>query len=204
MKRIVQYGGFFCLCLFFLTGCGQAKVPEAMESSAVSVTKEGTVKAWLVDVFDKDYYALSELEKMAAEEAAAYNTLHRIGEAAAVEVEKVEVLEDGSGKVVVTMEYDGTESFSEFNESLLFYGTVAEAAAAGYDLDAELSPVKEGEALTKEGLQAMQDGYLLITDEKARIYCPRRITHISSGATLLPDGAVDALSAEDTVYILMK
>lgn len=197
-----------CICLLFcaglLAGCGQAKVPEVVETSSIAVTKEGEVTSYLVDIFDKDYYTVDGLTKMAVEEAADYNTEHGVSEEMPVIVEKVELLTDGSDKIVVIHKFNSTDTFEDYTEGILFYGTVAQAQAKGYSLSASLIDVKKDAALTKEELLGASDKHILITDRKVKLYCPQTVTHVSNGAVLGTDGSVDATAAEGTVYILMK
>lgn len=197
--------GVCMLAAFMLVGCGQAKVPEIVNVTSIAVTEEGTVTSYLVDVFDKDYYNISDLASMATEEVAEYNTAHQTGETTPVTLDKVEALADGSGKVVVTHTYDSADTFTDYNEgSVLFYGTVADAVKEGYDLDVVLNSVKDDAIYIESQILQEQDRYVLITDEKAVLYAPKKVTHISENAVYREDGSVDASQAEGTVVILMK
>lgn len=193
-----------CICIFFLTGCGQAKTPDIIDSPTIAVADNGTVTSHLVGVFNEDYYDVSGLTDMAVKEAAAYNTENQIGDTVPVTVVSVEALTDGSGKVVVTLRYDSAETFSDYNDSILFYGTVAQALAEGYKLEGKLTDVKKQEPLTGEQLSKESGRKILITDQKVKLYCPHKVTHMSEGAVLGTDGSVDATLAEEDVYILMK
>ncbi len=194
--------GIFATLAF--VGCGQAKVPNEVDVTSIAIADDGAVTSYLVEVFDKDYYDISELTSMAITEAAEYNTQKQFGEAVPVVVDKVEALEDGSRKVVVTHKYDSVDTFSDFNGSVLFYGTVQEAVDAGYDLDRALKSVKDEETVLKEQLLANAEKHLVITDENARIYCPEKVSHISEGAVYESDGSVDTTQTDETVVILMK
>ena len=181
----------FCafLCALLLTGCGQAKVPDVVDTPSLAVDKDGTVTSYLVDVFDKEYYNIDGLAAMVSEEAAAYNAQKQSGETEPVFVEKVEELEDGSGKVVVVLKYDSTDTFSDYNNGVLFYGTIAQAQEEGYELEA--ADAEDGQ-------------YVLITDQKVKLYCPRKAVRAGGGAVLEEDGSVDASAAENMAYVFMK
>lgn len=196
--------GVCLLVMFMLAGCGQAKQPDVVDATSLVVTDKGEVTSYLVGEFDKEYYSISELTNMAVSEAAEYNTEHQTKETIPVTVEKVEALESDSDKVVLVHKYDSTESFMEYDESILFYGTVKDAEAAGYDLNVVLKNVKDGTLFSEAQLLQESDRYLLITDEKAKIYCPKKVTHVSDNAVYEEDGSVDGTQAEGTVYILMK
>ena len=141
---------------------------------------------------------------MAVEEAAEYNMEHQTGEEVPLTVDKVELLEDGSERVVVVHKYNNTDTYMEYNKSILFYGTVSDALNQGYNLDVILKNVKDDTLFAKDQLLQNPDKYLLITDARALIYCPGKVTHISEGGVYKPDGTVDTSASEETVIILMK
>lgn len=204
MNKYRKIGVTACiLTVLTLAGCGRAKVPDVMNETSIAIAKDGTVTSYLVEDFDKEYYDISELASMAITEAADYNTQNQTGEMVLVTVDKVEVLEDGSGKVMVTHKYNNSETFTDYNDSVLFYGTVQEAVNAGYGLDAVKS-VKDDTILSEEELVQNAEKHVIITKEKVKIYCPEKVTHVSEGAAVVADGSVDATQAQDTVVILMK
>lgn len=205
MNNNKRNGAIVCiLAVLMLAGCGEAKVPEVVSDTSLAVANDGTVTSYLVDKFDKEYYSISDLTAMAVGEAAEYNTEHQSGETIPLKVEKVEALSDGSNKVVVTHKYNSTETYEDYNEAVLFYGTVTEAVNAGYQMDIILKGVKDGAIYTEEQLLQNADKHLLITDAKAVIYCPKRVAYISDGAVYHEDGSVDASQAEGIVFLLMK
>lgn len=201
MKRFMRFVFSLCLTAVFLTGCGQAGVPEEIETSAIAVSGKGKITAYLVADFDKAYYDLSELTSMATEEAAEFNAAKQAGDVASVVVEKVELL--GEAKVKLTYQFDSWKVYSEFNEGMLFYGTVKEAAEKGYTSGAVLKSVKDGSVMSEEELLQNGDKMLIVTDAAADIYCPEKVTHVSDGASLNEDGSV-AVQTENIVYILLK
>ncbi len=187
-----------------MAGCGQTKVPDAVEVTSIAITDKGEVTSYLVEAFDKEYYDLSELTSMANSEVAEYNAENQQGETIPVVVEKVEVLENDSSKVRLIQKYSSTDVFMDYNESVLYYGTVEDAVNAGYDLDIVLKSVKDSTLLSKEQLLQETDKYLLVTDENAVIYCPKKVTYVSEGAVYREDGTVDATQTEGITVILMK
>lgn len=191
-----------CLCLIFLAGCGEAKVPDVVDVPSVSVGKEGDVTVWQVGVFDRDDYVLSELQAMAVEEAGRFNS--SMQKEAAVAIEKVEELNDGSGKVVVTYRFDGWESCTAYLEEELFFGTMSEAVLRGFGSGITLKSVKDDAVLPEGQLMQDTDSNLLVTDMKANVYCPGKVTHISDGARVNPDGSVDTSGADGRIYILYR
>lgn len=193
------------ICLLLLTGCGGTQMPDTIEETTLSVDEEGKITAYLVESFDKEYYDAEELKTMAVEEAAAYNTDAEMGTVVPISVEGVELLESGN-EVKVTYRYSDADTYELHTEGVLFYGTVTEALEAGYDMkDVSMSSVKDGEPVVPAWVAVeAADKHILITDQKAQIYSPYKVTHISVGAVCKEDGSVDTTQAEGEVYILMK
>lgn len=214
MKRNRWFAALVCMLAVISVGCGQAGVQGAVESTTISVDKNGGLTYYLVENFDKDYYRLSELSAMAMDEADEFNG--SAGEKGSVAVDKVETLQEDSSldsretRVLIVYRFDGYASFNEFKEKTVrmegsfFYGTVNEAFNRGYVTKALLKSVKDETMKTEEQLKQEGTKKLIITDEKAVIYCPARVTYLSDGAVLNEDGSVDTSAADGTVYILLK
>lgn len=200
MKRCSRLAAVICLCALGLTGCKEADVPGV---STVYVSRKGQISACFVEDFTEDYYSLAELTEMAVTEAAEYNAATQ-GKKAAVKLEKVELLPDDSSKIMVSYRFDGWESYTVFNQETLFYGTVGEAVAEGFGVDVILKSVADGSLYAGDQLGRATDRYVIITDVKADICCPGKVTHISEDATVNEDGSVDTSGTKGVVYILMK
>ncbi|MBR1931171.1 MAG: hypothetical protein IJ833_06820 [Lachnospiraceae bacterium] len=203
MKKVGRIGVFACLALLF-AACGQAKLPETVDVTSLAVTDDGEVLSYLVDEFDKDYYSITDLTSMAMEEATEYNESHSdSSDTYPVTVNKVEMLSDSEGKVVLSHKFDSTETYARYNDQVLFYGTVGDAILAGYDLSGGVKNVKDGSVINEE--QMMQDGgrKVLITDVKAVLYAPGRVAAISDGV-YNENGTVDTAKAQGNVIILLK
>lgn len=207
MKRISRTVLGVLLTALMMTGCGEARVPDTIDKPMIAIAKNGTVTEYLVGEFSaKTYYSISGLSSMAAEEAAAYNTANQTGTSVPVKLEKVEALEDGSGRVCIVYQYDSAESYTGFNEGSLFYGTVGEAVSQGYSVDTGLQGVSGGEAqaLTAEQLKQATDRRLIIAPKGVFVYCPGKVEYISGTASMAEDGSVDTTAADSPVYILLK
>lgn len=202
MKKIVWLAVHLCLCAVFLASCGAAKLPEVIQEPTVSITKEGTAAVWLVGDFDKNYYNLSELTSMAVEEAGQFSA-SRGSEDSAV-VEKVELLQNDSSKVVVSYRFSDCDSCGDFLGNVLFYGTVREAIQKGFGTDVIMRSISDNTLFTEAQLKEAADKYVVITDIKANIYCPREVTHVSNGALVNEDGSINPSVVEGAVYILLK
>ncbi|MCI9144006.1 MAG: hypothetical protein HFH87_15550 [Lachnospiraceae bacterium] len=199
MKRVGKFTVIICLCIVFLSGCGETKVPDVVDKPTVSVGKNGEVTVWQIGEFEKAYYNAAELAAMAEQEAAAYNA--EKGKEAAVTIEKVEPLE--GGRVTVVYRFDGWETCSDYMGETFFFGTVKDAETNGFDTgtgDVSMISVKDGSVRTTWDAAEK----VLITDMKADIYCPGRVEYISEGASVNADGSIRPSQEEGPVYILLK
>ncbi len=196
MKKRVRAALCGCAIALLLSGCGGSAVPETVEETTILLNRDGSVTYYLAGMFDREYYDLTELADMAKEEAAEFS---RTNGASAVSVEKAEYAPGDSQSVVITYRFADCGSFQTFQESSFFYGTTVEAAAAGYrTADVTLQDADGAETSVEKG------GKLIVTAEKAYIYCPAKVLGASGGAVIREDGSVDTTAAEGIVYILLK
>lgn len=139
-NRIKKFltAGLSGLLILSLTGCGQAaKLPETVENTSLVVEKDGKVTSYLVNTFDKDFYNLDGLTQMVEEEAEEFNATHTEATENPMNVKTVQALGDGA-LVQVVQEFADTDSYAEYNEQDLFYGTRVEALAQGLTVNREL------------------------------------------------------------------
>lgn len=205
MSKYRKVGVCLLLCTFMLAGCGQAKLPEAVEVDTIAVDKEGVVNSYLVRDFDKDYYEIEGLRTMAIEEAAEYNTANAKGNDTPVVVENVDLITGAGTRARVEYTYSSADAFSDFSGNELFYGTVEYAVASGAWQSTSLVSVKDKTEVTADYVTEKASGnHVIITDAKAMIYCPYAVTHISEGAVLNEDGSVDPSLVDGECVILMK
>ncbi len=206
-NRIKKFlaAGLSGLLILALTGCGQtAKLPETVVNTSLVVEKDGKVTSYLVNTFDKDFYTLDGLEEMVREEAEEFNAAHKDAEAEAMTVRSVQML-DGGAMVQVVQEFDSADSYAEYNEQDLFYGTRVEALAQGLNVNLELVNVADGTPADSEKLnKALEKNHLIITNASAYIYCPYPVLYVSEGVVMGEDGYVDASQSDGVVTILMK
>lgn len=204
MKKVMKINVVFVLCIMVLTGCGQAGMPEVVTETSLEISDQGEITSCLVGDFNKTYYNVSELTDMVMTDAAEYNTVNQTGETTLITVEKVELMPENGSKVLVIRKYNNSQTYMDYNESTMFYGTVEEALGEGYSLDVTLTANKDGSTMTAQELAAATERYIIITQDRANIYAPKAVTHISSGAAMNEDGSVNTRDAEDLVYILLK
>ena len=188
-----------------LSGCGQtAKLPEEVVNTSLVVEKDGKVISYLVNTFDKDFYSLDGLEEMVKNEAEEFNAAHADTPEEALTVKTVQALGDGS-MVQVVQEFDSADSYAEYNDQDLFYGTRVEALAEGISVDLGLVSAADGTPAEEQKLnKALDKNHMIITNASAYIYCPYPVLYLSEGVVMGEDGYVDASQSDGVVTILMK
>lgn len=206
-NRIKKFlaAGLSGLLILSLTGCGQAaKLPETVVNTSLVVEKDGKVTSYLVNTFDKEFYNLDGLTQMVEEEAEEFNAAHTEVTENPLTVKTVQALEGGS-MVQVVQEFADTDSYAEYNEQELFYGTRVEALAEGISVDLGLVSAADGTPAEEQKLdKALEKNHLIITNASAYIYCPYPVLYLSEGVVMGEDGYVDASQSDGVVTILMK
>ena len=204
-NRIKKFltAGLSGLLILSLTGCGQAaKLPETVVNTSLVVEKDGKVTSYLVNTFDKDFYNLDGLTQMVEEEAEEFNATHTEATENPMNVKTVQVLGDGV-MVQVVQEFADTDSYAEYNEQDLFYGTRVEALAQGLTVNRELVNAADGTPADSEKLdKALEKNHLIITNASAYIYCPYPVLYISEGV-VMGEGWVCGSSQSDGVVTIL-
>ena len=182
--------------LLTMTGCGE----KSREVTSVTIDKEGHISNVIYEEFDKDYYDVNELSDMASKEISEYNAEYIDPR---ITLEGVEVTEESS-LARVSMTYENSTDFSNFNDEDLFYGTIGEALEAGYQVSSELI---DNNGVKIEGSFAADhpDRHIIITNDKSNIIAPFNIEYMSKGVTLI--GKKEAKlsdSTADSIQLLLS
>lgn len=160
-----------------LCACGKE---SAAEETFVKFEKDGAVVSTIIEDFDETLYNVEDLKTMVLSEAASYNSVS--GEKS-ISVDKLEAKD---GRVTVTMTFAGAEKYADFNEKVLFCGTISEAYAAGCDFDITLNSAKQdGGQIGKEEILAMNDYQIIILEEPITVVTPSKIIYASSNVEIL-------------------
>ena len=208
-----RYGKFLATILiltsfmiFGLTGCGEKEVIPVTEPT-VEITADGELIAYLVEDFDKEYYGLGELDTMVREEVADFVREQALVTETGKEgltVESVAMAADGSKRVVVALKFANDEIYADYFDVEAFYGTVAEAEAAGYGLSAALTSVKDGELFTDESAKKNSRRKILVIEDAVVVRCPKDVLFVGTNASLTEEGFVDCTQGEGLKLIIMK
>ena len=184
------------MVMLALCACGQEK--EA-ETTSVKIEKDGTVVNTIIEEFDESLYNVDALKSMVLSEAAAFNSS---SEGNSISVDK---LEAADGKVTVVMTFSGASDYSEFNEKILFYGTVLEGYEAGLDLNISLiSAQKDGGEIGKEEILQMGESNLIVLEEPVNVITPSKIMYASENVVVLSDKSAKVLDNGEAAYLILK
>lgn len=182
--------------VLFLGGCAFGK---EVDTTTITVEKDGTVVETIIEDFDKDYYQSDELEQMVTEEIDAYN--ETAGE------EKVKLVsfeqDEESGQIRLEMEYASASDYQQMNGEELFCGTVSEAYAAGY----AFSPVLDqqtGSAVSGSDILEMGDKKIVIAEEAVNIRTSGKISYASEGVSVSDKTATLPDDGELLSYIIYE
>lgn len=181
-----------------MMGCSFGKAEITKDT--VTIEKNGKVTETLVDVFDRDYYNLPELEEMAKEEIQMYN--------ATVGDHKVTYLSGSEGDdrtVQMKLEYSDPDCYAEFNDTSFFYGTVTEAYKAGCGLDLELHDAKdESQQIGLDDLLGMGNRHMLWMEQDSNVVLPSDIIYVSQNVTSVDGKQADVNYDGNPVVIICK
>jgi hypothetical protein len=197
----------FVLCILLLVGCSKKPEPGPITETTLVVAINGSITYYLVEDFDKDYYDVLELNRMAAEEAAAYN--EALGRSAQedplVEVLSVEMVRDGSQKVVLQYALRDAEAFTDFFGFQLFYGTIAQAGARDLLIPEGIYDTGDtSHILHQTELSALSNWHVIITNGKGKVIPPKSPKYLNTGARLQEDGSVALDAEEGEMFIIFK
>lgn len=199
-----------------LIGCGE-KMPliSEAEGNMIYLTKDGKVTAFLVESFDKEYYSETELEKMILSEVEDYNSQAGAGsqkeEGQPVVLtdilspeEKQEMGLNDAKTITVQLDYVSAQDYSAYNDTLLYWGTVAQAKTDGYPIQKDLSSPADGSALTKAQAQEMGENHLLVLQESIPVQVPYKVLYVSSGVTVEGNTVTFDGTEGGFAYVIMK
>lgn len=172
MKKSRRLAALF-LMTFCLAGCGEKFEPT---ESTIYVTKKGEVKSAVMESFEEDYYNFSELTDEVEDEVKAYCLDKN------EEVMTVESLTQSDDMVTLLMNYQTVGAYEEFNETLLFNGTMQEAVKAGYVPEVLYDTEGQENVYDAESMDGLK---VIITEENVCIQTSGKIKYVSDNVILL-------------------
>jgi len=205
MKRRI---GILCILMILagsLAGCGGEKSASGSgggaERNVVEIKKDGAVTNTIEEELNPDYYDVEALKEFVVRESNQYN--HDEG-ADKVSIKKIDMKDD---MVTVTMECQTAEDFGMFNGYPFFYGTVAEAYEAGYNLDMQFRG-GDGESITKDELLEMGSRRIVIVelpkDETLTVSTGSKILYYAGDAVTEVNKSEADMAGEGTACLIFK
>lgn len=174
MKKEVRFVAVLSAAAVMMSGCSSF----SPEETAVSVGKDGSIKAAVIEQLDQDYYKEDEL-KTSIDQAVAEFT-EEYGEDS-VSVEKYETKERN---VTLMMEYADADTYAKFNHVTFFTGDMVAAGGAGYDFDTTFQSVEKGkvtdDAVSSDEVLNSYNYNVVILQESMGVEVPGNIVYVSS------------------------
>ncbi len=183
---------FTMLCVLAagtVTACGAS---FQVSDSTVYITKKGTVIGAAIEDFNEEYYDEKELETYISESVDTYVASNGDG---SVELDRFQTKSGEEGtEAQLYLNYASYIDYAQFNDVVLFAGTLEKALEEGYTFDHKFQKAQEGklagsleaqEFLEEEGLKA------IIIGEQIRVKIDGKVRYVSdSGAKLLAEDVV--------------
>lgn len=182
-----------------VSGCGSTKEP--LNVTNLQIDDAGVVVHTIIEDFDTSVYSLSGLETMISEEITAYES-ETGAEAGSITLVSSVMSETEANKLTVTMQFADTEAYAVFNGVEAFYGTVAEAKEAGYDLEALhfADTSDEAKAVSLSEINNVDTTHIFISNENIPVSLPEKILYTSGNVELADKYTVNNIpQPEETV-----
>lgn len=112
----------------------------------------------------------------------------------------------------LTVKFDDTKTYSDFNDETLYQGSVVEAVADGYTFPEHFYPVKDGKLKRKQPIRISidDDSYkVVITSESIDVAVSGKVAYVSGNNVKIKDEktvSIQKENADDTslTYIVYK
>ena len=186
--------------MMLVTGCGTKE-----DRTTLHIKDGGKVVENITEDFNQDNYDEKELKTFIEQQIEDYkkesgNNVKSGGFA----VEE--------GKAYLTVKFDDTKAYSDFNDETLYQGSVVEAVADGYTFPGHFYPVKDGK-LKKKATDKNIDGddsyKVVITSESIDVAVSGKVAYVSGNNVKIKDEktvSIQKENADDTslTYIVYK
>lgn len=166
-KRVIALA---LLSVLFLSGCG-----DDANVSQLTIDKDGAVKSYIVEDFTASYYNAEELQTGVTEDI---NYFNEENDGTVIELTKFAYEE---GVVKATIKYQNADLYEKFNEETLFVGTIEEAVAENYQINANFYDAKNPENKVKFADIKDEDYHIMIFTEAVNIKVPNKVLYVSEG-----------------------
>lgn len=185
--------------MLLLNGCGGI---EKMESSTITVNKEGMVTTKLMEEFLDEPYDAAELESTITEWVNIYNAENGEEQVTLKEVD----VKEGIAKVM--MDYTSDEAYRGFNQVDFFSGTVKQALEEGYGFAGDFVDMDGADVADGTIPQTCEKQYVIIIREPLDVLVPGKIRYVSKNMKVQSkkiatyEGTDDAVVTDAYGYVI--
>ena len=196
MKRVILVISALLITMTLL-GCGSDD-SDTLESTLI-FSKKGAVTNVIVEPFTKDYYDVDGLRTFFNEKVNEYKTS---GEKGTIALSDIEIK---GGVAKATLDFDSAQTYQDFYNTELFYGTINDAYDAGYTLNITLKEVNGKETISKNDLMEMQKKKIIIVSEKIAVVSKNKIKYASANVEVIDKNNV-RISSDSTglAYLVLE
>lgn len=178
MRKVVKTLALTVLILG-VSGCGKKDAPDI---KSLSFDKNGEIIHQVVGASDQDYYQIqmADLEEFVTGRVEEYCSEN--GEKKVV----LESAEERDGSILLNFRYASPEDYSGFNYRKLYVGSLADAADAGYELEAVPFVSVDGDASEIGYIEEWETKQLIVLETKSGeemlVNLPGKTLYINQGA----------------------
>ena len=161
MKKVL-YILLLITCIPILTGCKKnlELTLENTDRSTLLVKEDGKIQAAILDVFDKDYYDITEFTQFINQEVESYNE------------------KNGEGTIILT--YNSIKDYTSFNHVEGDLLSVQDAKSSDLNLP-EIFYNKKGASLSKEEALEKDKNFVFYLKENIKVLVNGKIQYHSNG-----------------------
>lgn len=184
-----------------------ANVPAT--NHKIEVDSEGSIVETLVEKFDKEYYSKAELTTFVDGLISDHN------KTAGGDKVTLNSIEEKDNEVTLELKYSTAIDYTEFNNVILFVGSISDAISAGYEFEIDFSKISKGKVDTEDvkadEIKALGDDYtVIVTNQAGEAAVPSNISYISQNVVIKnkqaaviveENGAVDGTETTETAQI---
>lgn len=176
MKKVFFVILISSLCLW-MVGCGNSM--SSFDESTLIIGKDGAITDVIVESFDKDYYTEQGLTTFFNETISNFSVNHP---ESAVKLSGI-LVEDGIARA--KLNFNSADTYKEFYDTELFFGTISDAYDNGYDMDVTLKSTNSDKTINKNEIMEMAKNTIVIVDDKLCIKTPGNVKFASANVEVI-------------------
>lgn len=180
MKKIILCT-ILAFCFVLLAGCNKKNkeiILEDVKTNTLLVKNDGSVQAAFIEVFDQDYYNLTELNDYVLLEINKYNS--EIG----VDAVTLGSLEQKDGNAVLLLNYTGLDHYSKFNQVDTVMMNLTDIQNSGIMIPDTFYSAKANEVVTKDTVLGNDKYKVLVVNEGLNVIVDGKVQFYSNGQLL--------------------